>query len=65
MEDYTHTPITIGGGTYARAFNNAVAFGILMPGAEDVMHQANEYVDIDVLVKSVAIFSEAIYRLAK
>ena len=65
MEDYTHAPITIGGGTYARAFNNAVAFGILMPGAEDVMHQANEYVDIDVLVKSVAIFAEAIYRLAK
>ena len=65
MADYTHKPITIGGGTYARSFNNAVAFGILMPGAEDVMHQANEYVDIDVLVKSVAIFSEAIYRLAK
>lgn len=65
MEDYTHKPITIGGGTYARAFDNAVAFGILMPGAEDVMHQANEYVDIDVLVKSVAIFSEAIYKLAK
>ena len=65
MKDYTHAPITIGGGTYARAFNNAVAFGILMPGAEDVMHQANEYVDIDVLVKSVAIFAEAIYRLAK
>ena len=65
MEDYTHKPITIGGGTYARDFENAVAFGILMPGAEDVMHQVNEYVDVDVLIKSVAIFSEAIYKLAK
>ena len=65
MNDYSHKLITIGGGTYARSFNNAVAFGILMPGAEDVMHQANEYVDIDVLVKSVAIFSDAIYKLAK
>ena len=64
MEDYTSKPITIGGGTYARAFENAVAFGILMPGAEDVMHQVNEYVDVDVLVKSVAIFAEAIYKLA-
>ena len=65
MNDYTSKPKTIGGGTYARDFENAVAFGILMPGAEDVMHQVNEYVDIDVLVKSVAIFSEAIYKLAK
>lgn len=65
MEDYDSKPITIGGGTYARYFENAVAFGILMPGAEDVMHQVNEYVDVDVLVKSVAIFSEAIYLLAK
>ena len=65
MEDYTHGPITIGGGTYARAFENAVAFGIMMPGAEDVMHQVNEYVDVDVLIKSVAIFADAIYKLAK
>lgn len=64
-EDYVSKPITIGGGTYARSFENAVAFGILMPGAEDVMHQVNEYVDVDILIKSVAIFAEAIYRLAK
>lgn len=60
------TPLlTIGGGTYARALNNAVAFGMLMPGREDVVHQVNEYIYISDLLLATAIYAEAIYSLGR
>ena len=58
-------PIAIGGGTYARAFPNIVAFGANMPGHVDLCHQVNEYIDIDTLIDSAKIYAEAIYRLGK
>ncbi|MBE0449952.1 MAG: dipeptidase PepV [Clostridia bacterium] len=67
----THTgdekakPITIGGGTYARAIPNAVAFGALFPGREDTMHQKDEYMQLDDFVKMTEIFASAIYELSK
>ena len=57
-------PITIGGGTYARSLPNAVAFGALFPGAEDTMHQKDEYICLDDLDRMTDIFAEAIRRLA-
>lgn len=57
--------MTIGGGTYARALKNAVAFGMLMPGREDVVHQVNEYIYISDLMLSTVIFAEAMYSLGK
>ena len=60
------TPLqTIGGGTYARELSNAVAFGMLMPGREDVVHRVDEYVHISDLLTSTAIYAEAIYQLGK
>ena len=35
-------PIAVGGGTYARTFENAVAFGPLLPGEENSNHKTNE-----------------------
>lgn len=58
-------PIAIGGGTYARAFENCISFGANFPGDIDMCHQANEFVDIDKLVLSCKIYAEAIYELAK
>lgn len=58
-------PITIGGGTYARAFKNCVSFGMNMPGDKDMCHQANEFVDIEKLMLGAKIYSRAIYELAK
>ncbi|HHU56122.1 MAG TPA: dipeptidase PepV [Acholeplasmataceae bacterium] len=55
--------MTIGGGTYARTLGNAVAFGMLMPGREDVVHKRDEYIYIDDLITSIAIYAEAIYKL--
>lgn len=56
--------LAIGGGTYARVLKKGVAFGMLFPGEKDVAHQKDEFVDIDNLIKAVAIYAEAIYRLA-
>lgn len=60
------TPLmTIGGGTYARSLKRAVAFGPMMPGREDVVHQVNEYAYIDDLLLSIAIYAEALKELCK
>lgn len=56
--------LAIGGGTYARVLDKGVAFGMLFPGEPDVAHQADEFVDIDNLIKATAIYAEAIYQLA-
>lgn len=58
-------PIAIGGGTYARAFQNCISFGANFPGDQDMCHQANEFVDIDKIVLACKIYAEAIYELAK
>ncbi len=58
-------PITIGGGTYARAMKNAVAFGPMFPGQKDVAHQKDEYIGIEHLIKITKIYAKALYELAK
>lgn len=57
--------ISIGGGTYARAIKNAVAFGPLFPGREETAHQKDEYIEVEDLIKSTKIYAEAIYELVK
>lgn len=58
-------PITIGGGTYARALDNAVAFGPLFPGQEELAHQKDEYIGIDELILNTKIYAAAIMELAR
>lgn len=58
-------PIAIGGGTYARAFENFVSYGATMPGEKDMCHQVDEFIKIDDLLLSSKIYAEAIYELAK
>lgn len=57
-------PMTMGGGTYARAMDNVVAYGPLFPGREATEHMTNEYILVEDLVKIKAIYKEAIRRLA-
>lgn len=57
-------PLSTGGGTYAREMKKGVAFGMLYPGEPELAHQANEYVKIENLIKSTAIYAEAIVKLA-
>ena len=58
-------PIAIGGGTYARAFENFISYGATMPGDLDMCHQVDEYIEINNLILSSKIYAEAIYELAK
>ena len=63
--DLVNQPMTIGGGTYAKHCKNTVAFGALFPGREYVMHQPDEYMLVDDIVKSACIYAQAIYLLGK
>lgn len=63
--DTVNKPLTIGGGTYSRALERAVAYGPEMPGREDVAHQIDEYIHVEDLLKATAIYMEAIYELTK
>jgi succinyl-diaminopimelate desuccinylase len=62
--DTTSQPVTIGGGTYARMLPNAVAFGALLPGREDVAHRVNEYMYVEDLYNAVDIYTKALLDLA-
>ena len=57
--------IAIGGGTYARAFENMISYGVTMPGDLDMCHQVDEFVEIEKLILASKIYATAIYELAK
>jgi acetylornithine deacetylase/succinyl-diaminopimelate desuccinylase-like protein len=57
-------PRSTGGGTYAKAVKNCVAFGALLKGTKDTMHQKNECIDLSTIDVLLKIYIEAIYRLA-
>ncbi len=57
-------PIAIGGGTYARALENGVAFGPSIVG-DSRCHIPNEYITIEELEKCYKIYYKAIKELTK
>ncbi len=57
------TPIAIGGGTYARAIDNAAAFGPLFPGRKQLAHRKNEYIAIDDLIQAAKIYARAFAKM--
>ncbi|NLC33728.1 MAG: dipeptidase PepV [Erysipelothrix sp.] len=66
--DFTSPLVTMGGGTYAKAFDNHVAYGMefpLMTPPDTVgdVHQADEAVSKEALVLGCAIYAEAIEKL--
>ncbi len=63
--DKESKPIVIGGGTYARAGKNIVAYGSVFPGEPELAHQKNEYIKVDDLVMCAKIYADAIYKLTK
>ena len=56
--------IAIGGGTYARSLREGVAFGAAFPDDDDVAHQADEYISLESITKSMRIIAYAIVKLA-
>ncbi len=57
--------ISIGGGTFARATENVVAFGPHFLNKPTFIHQKDEFIDIDDLITATIIYTESLYQLAK
>lgn len=56
--------IAIGGGTYARSMENAVAFGNAYPGTDNHIHMPDEFVNLDEFVLNAKMMAAAIVELA-
>lgn len=54
----------IGGGTYAKALPQGVAFGPLFPGEPEVIHCPDEYISIENLLTTTKVYAQAILNLA-
>lgn len=63
--DTESRPLVIGGGTYARAIKNTIAFGARFPHEPELGHQKNECISVENLVKLTKIYAETIYRLSE
>ena len=61
--DYETQMEAIGGGTYAKAINNCIAFGCEFIGEANHIHDANERLSIESFKKQVEIYVEAIKNL--
>nr|WP_307776222.1 Sapep family Mn(2+)-dependent dipeptidase [uncultured Cetobacterium sp.] len=57
--DYESQPIAGGGATYARAINNCVAFGYVLPGSPKTEHQPNEYITLEEMKTAMKIYMTA------
>lgn len=56
-------PYVSGGATYARSFENFVAFGAHFPGTDSLEHQENENMPLDSLYKAMDIYADTIVEL--
>jgi len=63
--DEVSEPIALGGATYARAFDNCVAFGPLFPGELLTEHEPNERAILENLYRAMKIYAHAIYQLTR
>lgn len=61
--DTEHKVETIGGGTYAKGINNTIAFGCEFPGEDCHIHDADEFVVIDNLLRQTEIYVVALLKL--
>lgn len=67
-EDYTGRKgecLYHGGGTYVHEIEGGVAFGCSMPGVDNRIHGADEYMSIADLVLSAKIFTQVILEICK
>lgn len=53
----------IGGGTYAKAINNCIAFGCEFPGEQNYIHDDDERLNVESFKKQVELYVEAIKNL--
>lgn len=63
--DMESQPVASGGATYARAMNNCVAFGCVLPGSPKTEHQPNEYIILNDIKKAMKIYMKAFEKFNK
>lgn len=56
-------PVSTGGGTYARAFDNAVAFGVVFPDEEETAHMPDENWSLASIRKNFQIIANTLAEL--
>ena len=64
--DYTGNPpgcLSMGGQTYAHGIPGGVAFGSSLPGVDNSVHGANEFISVDNLITSAKMFAQAIIEM--
>jgi predicted dipeptidase len=61
--DTVSQPEASGGATYARAMDNCVAFGSVLPNSQKTEHQPNERVTVDDLKTAMQIYAVAVHKL--
>lgn len=57
-------PQVSGGATYARTMNQCVAFGAMLPGVPDYMHQVDEQWEMEKMFTAMDIYAAAIKAIA-
>ncbi|MGL4561588.1 MAG: Sapep family Mn(2+)-dependent dipeptidase [Brevinema sp.] len=57
--DMESQPIASGGATYARAIDNCVAFGAVLPNSPKTEHQPNECISLDDMLIAMKIYAHA------
>ncbi|WP_300331043.1 Sapep family Mn(2+)-dependent dipeptidase [Fusobacterium sp.] len=60
--DTESQPVAIGGATYARAIDNCVAFGFILPGKPKTEHQPNEYIYLNDAKTAMKIYENAFIK---
>lgn len=63
--DLVSKPIAGGGATYARAIDNCVAFGYVLPNSPKTEHQPNEYINLDEMKTAMKIYMKAFEKFKK
>jgi succinyl-diaminopimelate desuccinylase len=61
--DTSSRPSVSGGGSYAKFFDNIMAFGALFPEEENTMHQADEKLSKESFMRMARIYADAIYSI--
>ena len=61
----TEKPFAMGGSTFARAFKHGCAFGPIMKGKDNNIHDANEFMTKSELLTAYEIYKNAIFNLAE
>jgi succinyl-diaminopimelate desuccinylase len=62
--DHVSQPTIMNEASYARAIKNCMCFGMLFPGEEDTMHQKDEYINLESVLKGAKIYADIIEKLS-